>query len=195
MPPEICEKGSSHLKLFYLVGCFMRIFLERLYYFSAVLAGFCLAVMTLLILSQIVGRWFGVIIPSTEDFSGYLVASSFALGLAYSFRRGAIIRVTLMIGRFRGRRRFIIECFAMLIMVIMTVFIVWYFGYIVYESYGFQEVTQGYISIPLWIPQLPVFIGLLIFGIAVIDDVFSLLLSGQTSYMIQENTSFPENNE
>lgn len=173
----------------------MRKFLERLYYLSAVLAGFCLAAMTLLILSQIVGRWFGVIIPSTEDFSGYLVASSFALGLAYSFRKGSIIRVTLLIGRFQGRRRFLVESFAMLMMVLMTVFIVWYFGYIVYESYDFQEVTQGYISIPLWIPQLPVFIGLLIFGIAVIDDVIALLLSGETSYMIQESTDFPQNYE
>ncbi len=173
----------------------MRKYLERLYYFSAVIAGFCLVAMTLLILSQIVGRWFGIIIPSTEDFSGFLVANAFSLGLAYSFKKGALIRVTLLTSHLIGKKRFFAELFTMLVMLMLASFIVYYFGFIVVESYEFEEVTQGYISIPLWLPQVPVFMGLVIFFIAILDDMLSLLFSGNPSYLKSEETAISGNYE
>ena len=160
----------------------MRKIFDNLYYFSAVAAGFCLAAMTALILCQIVGRWFGVVIPSTEDFSGYLVAGAFSLGLAYSFRRGALIIVTLLISNLTGKVRFLMEFVAISVMAALSLFLVWYFGYIVYESYIYKELTQGYIPILLWIPQMPVFIGLIIFSIAIVDDLIQLLCNGEPSY-------------
>jgi len=54
----------------------MRRLLDRLYLGAGALAGLCLVMMALLILGQIVGRWFGVVIPSTEDFSGFLLAAA-----------------------------------------------------------------------------------------------------------------------
>jgi len=47
----------------------MRKILDNIYTGAGVLAGVCIVLITVMILTQIVGRWFGVIIPSTEDFS------------------------------------------------------------------------------------------------------------------------------
>lgn len=73
---------------------------EKLYLCSGLLAGFCILLITLLLLAQIVGRLFGFIVPSAEDFAGYALAASTFLGLAYTFREGGHIRVTLVIQRF-----------------------------------------------------------------------------------------------
>ncbi|MEI8632394.1 TRAP transporter small permease subunit [Vibrio sp. PP-XX7] len=49
-----------------------------------------------------VGRWFGVIIPSSDDFAGFLLAASSFLGLAYTFRAGGHIRVSLFTAHLRN---------------------------------------------------------------------------------------------
>ena len=71
----------------------MRRLLDRLYLAGGVIAGICLVLMALLILAQIVARWFGVIVPSTEDFSGFLLAAASFLALAYTLRSGGHISV------------------------------------------------------------------------------------------------------
>jgi TRAP-type C4-dicarboxylate transport system permease small subunit len=166
----------------------MRKQLDRLYFFSAVAGGCCLIAMTLLILSQIVGRWFGVIIPSTEDFSGFLLAASFSLCLGYTFRQGGLIRVSLLISHISEQKRFYTELASMSLMVLLCGFLVWYFGYIVYESYDFKEVSQGYIAVPIWIPQVPVFIGVVVFAVAVIDDFIKLIATRNPAYRQNERS-------
>ncbi|MGH1486920.1 MAG: TRAP transporter small permease [Cellvibrionaceae bacterium] len=166
----------------------MRKQLDRLYYVSALAGGCCLIAMTLLILAQIVGRWFGVIVPSTEDFSGFLLASSFSLCLGYTFRFGGLIRVSLLISHLGESKRFLTEVACMTLMVVLCGYLIWYFGYTVYESYDFNEVTTGYVVIHLWIPQLPVFIGILVFGIAVFDDFLKLITTRNPAYRQNEHS-------
>ena len=50
----------------------MRRFLDGLYRLSGVLAGLFIVAITLVILVQIVSRWMGFIVPSTDDLSGFL---------------------------------------------------------------------------------------------------------------------------
>lgn len=44
---------------------------EKFYLASGYAAGFCIALIMVVILAQIVGRLFGFIIPSAEDVSGW----------------------------------------------------------------------------------------------------------------------------
>ena len=85
----------------------LRKSLDRLYRTAGVAAGICIALMALLILAQIVARWFGAIIPSTEVFSGFLLAAASFMALAYTLRSGGHIRVNLLIGHLHGRGRFL----------------------------------------------------------------------------------------
>ena len=66
---------------------------EKLYLTSGYLAGFCLVAIMLIILAQIVGRLFGFIVPSAEDFSGYALAAATFFGLAYTFHEGGLTTV------------------------------------------------------------------------------------------------------
>ncbi len=157
----------------------MRNTLDKLYVGAGLLAGTCIVLITLMILLQIVGRWFGIIIPSTEDFSGYLLAAASFLALAYTFRHGGHIRVTLLIHRFPPglQRKFMI--IVMIIFTLVMAYGAYHLSYLVYESWSFEELSQGYIAIPLWIPQIPMALGAILFLIALLDDLTGAL-QGQT---------------
>ena len=147
----------------------MRTLLNKLYLSSGFLAGLCIVSITGLILAQVVGRWFNIVVPSTEDFSGFLLAAASFLALAYTFREAAHIRVTIVISHLHGSKRKVAEIFCLGLLLIFVSYAAWYLVLLVIESYEFEEVTQGYISIPLWIPQVPMALGMIILWIAVVD--------------------------
>lgn len=146
----------------------MRKSLDRLYLSAGVIAGICLLLMGLLILLQIVARWFGVVIPSTEDFSGFLLAAASFLALAYTLRSGGHIRVNLLISHLLGPLRTVLEGSVLLLVI---------------ESYQFEELSQGYIPVPIWIPQAPMALGLVILEIALLDELVQLLRGRDPAYL------------
>lgn len=149
----------------------MRALLDKLYLGAGVVAGACIFLITLMILVQIVGRWFGVIVPSTEDFSGYLLAAATFLALAYTFRLGGHIRVTLLLHMLSTPWQLRCMRVVLVLFVIIVAFGAWHLCYLVYESWEFEELSQGYIAIPLWIPQVPMALGAVLFVIALVDDL------------------------
>lgn len=165
----------------------MRTFLDRLYRLSGYLSGLCILLITLLILAQIVGRLLGFIVPSVEDFSGYCLAAATFFGLAYTLHEGGHIRVTLVIRRLSPGLRRWQEGAILLLAIALAIFMTWYAFYMVWESYVFEEVSYGYIPVPIWIPQLPVGLGLLLLTIALLDDFVCLIRHRQTSYLNHED--------
>jgi TRAP-type C4-dicarboxylate transport system permease small subunit len=150
-----------------------RLFLDKLYFWSAFLAGIFILLIALLILLQVVARWFGIIIPSTEDFSGYFLATASFLGLAYTLRSNKHIRISLLLQSVRPSVRAKLEHFAMAILVLVSGYLLYSVAVLVYESWKFEELSQGYIAVPLFIVQLGMLLGLLLFAIAVWDSFFS----------------------
>ena len=73
----------------------MRSFLDKLYLLSGYLAAIFLALIALTIIAQILGRFINVTIDSTET-AGFSLAALTFFGLAYTFRSGEHIRVTLI---------------------------------------------------------------------------------------------------
>jgi len=162
---------------------FIRNTLDNIYTGAGVLAGTCIVLITVMILAQIVGRWFGVIIPSTEDFSGYLLAAASFLALAYTFRNGGHIRVTLLIHLLSSSLQHKLMYLVLIVFAIITGFGAYHLCYLVYESWIFHELSQGYIAVPIWIPQLPMALGAVLFFIALIDDIVSSLFGSTPTFL------------
>ncbi|WP_417226289.1 TRAP transporter small permease [Amphritea sp.] len=165
----------------------MRSLLNKLYLASGYLSGGCIVLITLIITAQIVARLFGFIVPSAEDFSGYALAAATFFGLAYTFREGGHIRVTLVIQNWRKGSRYYQELLVLLLALTLVSFMSFYAVHMVWESYIFEEVSSGYVSVPIWLPQVPVALGILMLNIAIVDDVIALLRCQNPSYQVQEN--------
>ncbi|MFT5220204.1 MAG: TRAP-type C4-dicarboxylate transport system permease small subunit [Planctomycetota bacterium] len=165
----------------------MNVIRKYFYLTSAVLSGTSLVVMTLLILSQIAARFMNTVIPSSEDFAGWLLSSTIFFGLAYTFQNGGHIRVTMLLTRISTQKRRYLEVFNLLCGLFISGYLAFYTAFTVYESYDFEEVTDTYLVVPLWMVQSPMAIGSIFLFIAMLDS-FAVMLSGNTpAYVVSED--------
>jgi TRAP-type C4-dicarboxylate transport system permease small subunit len=175
----------------------LRRVLDRLYVASGVLAAACLASIALVMLAQAGMREVGMLLRGADDIVGWLCAASAFLALGYTFRHGELVRVGLFIDRLpvAGRRR--AECVALGLAVLVSGYIVWAASNFVYESWQFEEVAQGLIRIPIWIPQMSFVVGALIFFVALLDEFVVLATGGTPSYRRAEEAhrAHPEASE
>ena len=160
----------------------MRRFLDRLYAASAVLAAACLASIAVVMLAQAGMREIGMLLRGADDIVGWLTAASAFLALGTTFRHGELVRVGLFIDRLpsAGRRR--AELVALGCAVLVAGYILWAAAGFVYQSWQFDEVAQGLIQIPIWIPQMSFVAGALILFIALLDEFVVLAAGGTPAY-------------
>jgi len=104
------------------------------------------------------------------------------LGLAHTFKRGEIIRVGIVIEQFTGSRRWLLEVFALAVATAFTLYFTWYAVGMTYDSWRFNDMAQGVLSIPLWIPQLGYCGGLAILAIALVDEMVHVLKGNKPTY-------------
>lgn len=150
-------------------------FLDRLFTWSGYLAGVFLVTIAILVVSQIVARMINKQIPSADEFAGYCLAASSFLGLAYSFRSGSHIRVTLLTDRLSTHIQRVLMLLVLTFTIIMIA--VWAFNSIsmVYESWKFKDMSTGILKYPIWIPQLSMGIGVTLFCLAIIEDLVNVM--------------------
>ncbi|HUJ85305.1 MAG TPA: TRAP transporter small permease [Burkholderiales bacterium] len=160
----------------------MRRALDLLYLGSGLLAGFFLVAIALLTAVQIVGREIGLPASSYDDFAGFSLAATSFLGLAWTFRSNDHIRMTLLLHHVRGRMRRALELVSLASAAFLVGTFAWYACAMTITSYQINDVSQGLVAVPLWIPQTGMALGLAILALAIVDDLFALLRGGQTSY-------------
>lgn len=157
----------------------LRSGLDFLYLASGVLAAMCLIAILLLIVVQMVARWTGEVFPGAPDYAGYAMAAASFLAFANALNRGSHIRVSILINAVPARVKRVLEtwCFG------IGAAVMWYFVYyahrFVYWSWKFNDVSQGQDRTPLWIPQMLMFVGAVIFAIALTDHLISLIFNGK----------------
>ena len=161
--------------------------LKRYFYLtSVILSGSCLVIMTLLILAQIVARYMGIVIPSSEDFAGWLLSATVFFGLAYTFNSGGHIRVTILLTRMAGLQRRYIELFNLSAALFISGYLMFYTIYAIYDSYVYDEVTDTYLVMSLWLVQMPMALGSLFLFIAILDNFLCSVRGKTPAYLINE---------
>ena len=174
----------------------MRKFLEGLYTSSGVLAGIFLILIAALSLAQISGRLLGFDAYSFDDFAGFCMAASSFLGLAHTYRRNEHIRVTILVDRLDGAKRRVMEALCLMASIFLIGFFAWYAADMVLTSYRINDVSQGLVAVPLWLPQSGMALGLAIMTLALLDDLVAVLKRGAPSYLVTERertTAMSEN--
>lgn len=145
--------------------------LDLLYRAAGALAGVFLVAIAVIVTAQIVARFFDAIIPSSDQFAGFCLAATSFLGLAYAFRAGSHIRVTLFVRPLRGRLGHAFLVLALGIGAAMSTFFAWHTVRMVVQNMVRGEVTLGLVPVPLWLPQLGMAIGVVLFAAAIVEDL------------------------
>jgi TRAP-type C4-dicarboxylate transport system permease small subunit len=153
----------------------VRRFLDYLYLLAGYLAGLFLIAVFVLMMLLSAGRPLGLNVPAGDDFVSWCMAATAFLGLAHTFRSGEMIRVGLLIDRLDGRKRRAFEIFALVIGCGFIGFFAWYAVAMTYDSWRFNDMAQGVLAVPLWIPQLGYAGGLVILLVAFADELVHVL--------------------
>ena len=164
----------------------MRRFLDRLYAASGVLAALCLAGIAVVMLAQAGMREIGMLLRGADDIVGWLTAASAFLALGHTFRRGELVRVGLLIEHLPARPRRVLALAALGLTVAFCAYMLYAAAHFVYQSWQFEEVAQGLIQIPIWIPQMSFVLGALILLVAVLDEFVVLARGGTPAYEASE---------
>jgi TRAP-type C4-dicarboxylate transport system permease small subunit len=160
----------------------LRAALDGLYLFAGYLAGGFLILIFLLMMGLSLGREIGVNIPAGDDFASWCMAAMAFLGLAHTFKSGEMIRVGLLIDRFQGRARRAFEVFSLVLGLGFVGFFAWHAVRLTIDSYRFDDMAQGVVAMPLWIPQIGYAGGLVILFIAFVDEFVHVLRGGDPRY-------------
>ena len=156
----------------------MRRFLDGLYTASAWLAGLGMIGVLVMVTLMILGRLLGFPVGGYDSYAGYAMAGAGFLALASTLKTGEHIRVTLVLGMLHGKARRGLELIALFIAVALSGFLAMYSARLVWQSWEYQDISTGIDATPMWIPQILMAVGTLIFFIAFLDE-FCLELMGK----------------
>jgi len=164
----------------------LRRFLDRLYAASGGLAAVCLASIAAVMLAQAGMRELGLLLRGADDIVAWLCAASAFLALGHTFRRGELVRIGLLIDALPARARRPLALAALGLTVGFVGYMLYAVVRFVFESWKFNEVAQGLIQIPIWIPQMSLVLGAAILFVAVVDEFVVLARGGKPSYEVAE---------
>jgi TRAP-type C4-dicarboxylate transport system permease small subunit len=149
---------------------------------AAVLACLLLVTMVVATFATIVLRPLGVLISGHEEIATFAMVGMAFLGLPYAYRTGAHIRVETLLNRLPMRARARMDIWCVLAALVICGAFSYFAFWLVLDSYVFGDISEGLLSIPRWIPQLPILLGLVLFALALIDDLVMLSQGGKLSF-------------
>jgi TRAP-type C4-dicarboxylate transport system permease small subunit len=149
----------------------MRRFLDGLYTTSAWLAGLCMVGVLAMVLLTVLSRLMGFSAPGTDAYAGYAMAGAGFMALASTLKHGEHIRVTLILGMLKGHAHKALEVAALVIATLLAGFLAFYSARLAWQSWEIDDISVGIDATPLWIPQIFMALGTLVFFIAFCDEL------------------------
>ena len=156
--------------------CKIDNYLRALYKLSGYIAAIFLILVATFILTGIASRIFGFYIRGLAEYSGYCMAASSFLALAYTFGEKGHIRITLFLEKSSKNIRRFLEFWCLLAATFFSGFLSFYFLKMLMISFKFQERSEGADEILIWIPQVSVALGSTIFFICVLHNFILSIL-------------------
>lgn len=151
------------------------------------LGAICLASIAGVMLLQAGMREAGLLLRGADDIVSWLCAASAFLALGYTFREGELIRVSLLVEKLPAGARRSAETACLVAALLVIGYATWAVSAFVYESWQLGELAQGLLQIPIWMPQMSLVFGLLVFLVAVLDELLAHLAGRKTAYQAAQD--------
>ena len=161
----------------------MRRGLDRLYDAAGALAACFVLVILVLMIGQSVLRELGVRTGAVNDVVSWCCAAASFFAMAHAFKHGDFVRVTLLLDSLPAQPRRMLEITALCIGSVAVGYLAWWACRFTYDSWRFNELAQGLLPIPIWIPQCSFALGALLLFVAVVDELVLVLRGARPTYV------------
>jgi TRAP-type C4-dicarboxylate transport system permease small subunit len=159
----------------------IRRLLEALYSACAALAAVCMVGLLGMVLLSILSRELGFHVRGTDAYAGYLMAGCAFLALAHTLKRGEHIRVTLLLQAASPRLKRGLEVWSLTAGALLASLLAFYSVRLAWQSHLFHDISTGNDATPLWMPQLAMALGSVVFAVAMVDEWILGLQGRRTS--------------
>lgn len=122
---------------------------------------------------------FGMPVTWTDELYGYLVIGMVMLGAAESLRRGDHIAVDLLTARLNQTARRYLDLWAMLLVIAVGVALIVSATRMVSYSYSFGIFSEGYLEMPMWMPQAVFLLGSVLLVLMAVCRIVTILGSSR----------------
>lgn len=151
---------------------------------SGLLAVVLLMLMVAVMSISIVMRQFGGLLSGSEDIATFSMVGLAFLGLPSVYRAGLHVRVETVITRLSARARKWLNITSVAVAIAVCLVLIYFSAVLVSDSWRYGDTSYGLLPIPLWIPQLPIPVGLVLLSLALLDDLVRLMLDLPASFQI-----------
>ncbi len=177
----------------------MRRFLDRMYLAAGWLSAVCFLAIALMVTVQLIGRTidsvmrllgmvpYGFIVEGLAEIAGYLLATASLLALGLALKSASHIRITLVLGFLPTKARWFAELFAIGVSFLFSAYMTARLALLAIDSWRFNEVSFGLVPVQLAYPQAAMTIGLLVFTIALLDELVITAITGRPSFVTAED--------
>jgi TRAP-type C4-dicarboxylate transport system permease small subunit len=161
----------------------LRTVLDAVYLAAAVLGAICVALIVILMVFQSLGREFGLNTGATNDIVSWLCAAAAFLTMAHAFKHGDFVRVTLVLEKVSGKTRRVMEMVSLAIALVAVAYLAWWACRFTLQSFEFNELAQGLLPLPIWIPQVSFAFGSVLLLVAVVDEFVIVARGGVPTFV------------
>jgi TRAP-type C4-dicarboxylate transport system permease small subunit len=159
--------------------------LDALYDAAGAAAGLCVFSIFAVMLIAAGARELGFRTGGTDDLVSWMTAAAAFLGLAHTFKHGDFVRVGLFLEKMPPRLRRGFELASLSIGVIFTGFLLWSVALYLYNGWLYNEMSNGLLVVPMWIPQISFLVGVTLLFMAVLDEWFTVLRGEKPRYVAE----------
>lgn len=165
----------------------MRRMLDLIYSSALVASAGALVAIAVLVFAQIAGRILdrfllamgrevvGFQVPSLAEIGGFLFVGAAFLALPATLRAAGHVRVTMLAQALPGAAARAVTIVVLAVGLGLAIFAAWHSGVQAQDSWAFNSVSFGMVRVPLWIPQGVMTLGLILFAVALADELVAAL--------------------
>jgi TRAP-type C4-dicarboxylate transport system permease small subunit len=161
----------------------MRRALDKLYYAAGAIGACFILLVGVLMIGQSVLREFGVRTGAVNDLVSWCCAAGSFFAMAHAFKHGDFVRVTLLLDKVSPGVRRVLELVSLTIGTVAVAYLTWWACRFTYESWAFNELAQGLLPIPIWIPQSSFALGSILLLVAIVDELVLVLRGHRPTYV------------
>lgn len=165
----------------------MRYLLHLAIRISGIVAAGLLLAMVVVMFLSIVMRQFGGLLVGSEDIATFSMVGLAFLGLPSVYRLGMHIRVETIVSRLPKAAQQWANMVCVLVAIAVCLVLIYFSAVLVADSWRYGDTSFGLLPIPLWIPQLPIPIGLALLTLALLDDLVQLARKQPASFQMPSN--------
>jgi len=160
--------------------------MDRLIRCAGALSVLCLCGMVLVLAATLVLRPVGILVPSSEIIATFLMVGMALFGFVYAYAERVHIRVDTLHRRIPAVPRRWIEVVSHFGAAVLCAFITHHSAGIAWMAFRFNDLSDGLVAIPMWIPlgAMPVGFGLL--TLALLRDGARLLRGQEVRFGTSE---------